>query len=144
MVAILTAAAVLSTSGVAKAVEPPTDDDVASYIQELPTVAETQPTLQDYVGYDKDTQHADALPAIGAVVIAAAAWCARGTLATAPTTALLDIKNGKVSSKRTYVENAIIGCIGGEIGGWVWRFLTPKVKRWVINSVIAVIIRFHR
>ena len=58
---------------------------------------------------------------VTAVAIAAAAWCARGALASIPTSALTDIMNGRYSGHRNYVAQAIIGCLVGEIGGWAWR-----------------------
>ncbi|GHH40472.1 hypothetical protein [Streptomyces candidus] len=81
---------------------------------------------------------------IAAVAIGAAAWCAKGALASIPTSVLSDIAAGKASSKKTYVRNAIIGCIGGEIGGVVWKFLPGWVKNKAINMVIAFIIKYIR
>ncbi|WP_432194454.1 hypothetical protein [Streptomyces sp. bgisy027] len=81
---------------------------------------------------------------IAAVAIGAAAWCARGALASIPTSVLSDIAAGKASSKKTYVRNAIIGCLGGEIGGWAWKVLPGWVKNKAINMVIAFIIKYVR
>ncbi|MFH9263979.1 hypothetical protein ACH4KN_06905 [Streptomyces sp. NPDC017546] len=81
---------------------------------------------------------------IAAAAIAAAAWCAKGALASIPTSVLSDIGAGKASSKKTYVRNAIIGCIGGEIGGVVWKFLPGWVKDKAVNMVIAFIIKYVR
>lgn len=61
-----------------------------------------------------------AFPIAGAA-IAAAAWCARGALASVPTSVIDDVANGKKGT--AYVRNAIIGCLGGEIGAVVWTFL---------------------
>lgn len=81
---------------------------------------------------------------IAAVAIAAAAWCAKGALARIPTSALSDILAGRASSRSTYVRNAVIGCIGGEIGGVVWRFLPAWVKDQAVQMVISFIIRYLR
>ncbi|MEU9673400.1 MULTISPECIES: hypothetical protein [Streptomyces] len=81
---------------------------------------------------------------IAAAAIAAAAWCAKGALGSIPTSVLSDIAAGKASSKKTYVRNAIIGCIGGEIGGVVWKFLPGWVKDKAVNMVIAFIIKYIR
>ncbi|MGW0732642.1 hypothetical protein [Streptomyces sp. NPDC002851] len=81
---------------------------------------------------------------IAAVAIGAAAWCAKGALASIPTSVLSDIAAGKASSKSTYVRNAAIGCLGGEIGGVVWKFLPGWVKDKAVNMVIAFIIKYIR
>ncbi|MGY3202748.1 putative membrane protein [Streptomyces sp. TE5632] len=81
---------------------------------------------------------------IAAAAIGAAAWCAKGALASIPTSVLSDIAAGKASSKKTYVRNAVIGCLGGEIGGVVWKFLPGWVKNKAINMVIAFIIKYVR
>ncbi|WP_433545927.1 hypothetical protein ACQPZG_12795 [Streptomyces sp. CA-294286] len=81
---------------------------------------------------------------IAAVAIGAAAWCARGALASIPTQVLSDIAAGKASGKKAYVRNAIIGCLAGEIGGVVWKFLPGWVKDKAINMVIAFIIKYVR
>lgn len=81
---------------------------------------------------------------IAAIAIAAAAWCAKGALASVPTSALYDIYNGRYSGWRTYVTNAIIGCLVGEVGGWVWRVLPGWVKTQAINMVVSFIIRYIR
>ena len=81
---------------------------------------------------------------IAAAAIGAAAWCAKGTLASIPTSVLSDIAAGKASSKKTYVRNAVIGCLGGEIGGVVWKFLPGWVKNKAVNMVIAFIIKYIR
>lgn len=81
---------------------------------------------------------------IAAVAIGAAAWCAKGALASIPTSVLSDIAAGKASSKKTYVRNAVIGCLGGEIGGWAWKILPGWVKNKAVNMVIAFIIKYIR
>ncbi|WP_233521577.1 hypothetical protein [Streptomyces triticagri] len=81
---------------------------------------------------------------IAAAAIAAASWCAKGALGSIPTSVLSDIAAGKASSKKTYVRNAIIGCLGGEIGGVVWKFLPGWVKDKAVNMVIAFIIKYIR
>ncbi|MCZ7459176.1 hypothetical protein [Streptomyces sp. WMMC940] len=81
---------------------------------------------------------------IAAAAIGAAAWCAKGALASIPTSVLSDIAAGKASSKKTYVRNAVIGCLGGEIGGVVWKFLPGWVKNKAINMTIAFIIKYIR
>ncbi|MEU3446369.1 hypothetical protein AB0H29_03925 [Streptomyces thermolilacinus] len=90
-----------------------------------------------------DGVQARAFP-IAAAAIGAAAWCAKGALASIPTSVLSDIAAGKASSKKTYVRNAVIGCLGGEIGGVVWKFLPGWVKNKAINMVIAFIITYVR
>lgn len=81
---------------------------------------------------------------IAAAAIGAAAWCAKGALASIPTSVLSDIAAGKASGKKTYVRNAVIGCLGGEIGGVVWKFLPGWVKNKAVNMVIAFIIKYIR
>lgn len=90
-----------------------------------------------------DGVQARAFP-IAAAAIGAAAWCAKGALASIPTSVLSDIAAGKASSKKTYVRNAVIGCLGGEIGGVVWKFLPGWVKNKAVNMVIAFIIKYVR
>ncbi|WP_234043303.1 hypothetical protein [Streptomyces marianii] len=41
---------------------------------------------------------------------------------------LSDIAAGKASSEKTCVRNAVIGCLGGEIGGVVRTFLPGWAK----------------
>ncbi|MFD4721810.1 hypothetical protein ACFWOY_20980 [Streptomyces sp. NPDC058423] len=81
---------------------------------------------------------------IAAAAIGAAAWCAKGALASIPTSVLGDIAAGKASSKKTYVRNAVIGCLGGETGGVVWKFLPDWVTNKAINMTIAFIIKYIR
>ncbi|MEU8990850.1 hypothetical protein AB0C98_31340 [Streptomyces sp. NPDC048558] len=73
-----------------------------------------------------------------------AAWCAKGVLASIPTSVLSDIAVGKASGKKTYVRNAIIGGLGGEIGGWAWKVLPGRVENKAVNMVIAFIIKYVR
>ncbi|MCF3121018.1 MULTISPECIES: hypothetical protein [Streptomyces] len=81
---------------------------------------------------------------IAAVAIGAAAWCAKGAVASIPTSVLSDVADGKFSGKGTYVKNAIIGCLGGEIGGVVWKFLPGWVKNKAVAMVAAFIIKYIR
>ncbi|ATL32949.1 hypothetical protein [Streptomyces formicae] len=81
---------------------------------------------------------------IAAVAIGAAAWCAKGAVASIPTSVLSDVADGKFSGKGTYVKNAIIGCLGGEIGGVVWKFLPGWVKNKAVSMVAAFIIKYIR
>ncbi|WP_101392030.1 hypothetical protein [Streptomyces sp. TLI_146] len=81
---------------------------------------------------------------IAAAVIGAAAWCAKGAVASIPTSVLSDIAAGKASGKKTYVRNAILGCLGGEIGSWAWKVLPNWVKNKAVNMVIAFIIKYIR
>lgn len=81
---------------------------------------------------------------IAAAAIGAAARCAKGALAGIPTSVLSDIAAGKASSKKTYVRNAVIGCLGGGIGGVVWKFLPGWGKNKAVNRVIAFIIKYIR
>ncbi|MEU6177787.1 hypothetical protein [Streptomyces coeruleorubidus] len=46
--------------------------------------------------------------------------------------------------KKTYVRNAVIGCLRGEIGGVVWKFLPGWVENKAVNMVIAFIIKHIR
>ncbi|GAB2687824.1 hypothetical protein [Thalassiella azotivora] len=91
---------------------------------------------------DKGQEQTEAV-AIPAVAIAAAAWCARGALSSVPTTALSDILAGKKSSFKTYVWNAVIGCLVGEVGGVLWRVVPPWAKQKAIHAVIAMLIRWR-
>ncbi|MGA5346334.1 hypothetical protein ACPCSQ_11680 [Streptomyces griseoincarnatus] len=81
---------------------------------------------------------------IAAAAVGAAAWCAKGALAGIPTSVLGDIAAGKAASRKTYVRNAVIGCLGGEIGCVVWRFLPGWVKNKAVNMVIAFILTYIR
>ncbi|MFE4258101.1 hypothetical protein [Streptomyces sp. NPDC056883] len=81
---------------------------------------------------------------IAAVAIAAAAWCARGAVASIPTSVLSDVADGKFSGQGTYVKNAIIGCLGGEIGGLAWKVLPGWVKNKAVSMVAAFIIKYIR
>lgn len=81
---------------------------------------------------------------IAAVAIGAAAWCAKGAVASIPTSVLSDVADGKFSGKGTYVKNAIVGCLGGEIGGVVWKFLPGWVKNKAVAMVAAFIIKYIR
>lgn len=88
---------------------------------------------------------------IAAAAIGAAAWCAKGALGSIPTSVLSiptsvlsDIAAGKASSKKTYVRNAVIGCLEGEIGGVVWKFLPGWVKKKAVSMVIAFIVKYIR
>lgn len=84
---------------------------------------------------------AEAFP-IAAVAIGAAAWCARGALASIPTSALADVANG--AEPTSYVENAIVGCLAGEIGGVVWRFVPGWAKKQAVAMVASFVIRYTR
>ncbi|TQN31694.1 hypothetical protein FHX37_1614 [Haloactinospora alba] len=75
--------------------------------------------------------------ALPAVVVAAAAWCARGALASVPTTALTDLINGQSSSWQTYAQNAAVGCLVGEVGGVVWRAIPQAAKKAAIRGVFV-------
>lgn len=88
----------------------------------------------------KDQEHTDAVPA---VVVAAAAWCARGAIASVPTTVLTDILAGKASSRKTYVTNAVVGCFVGELGGVAWRVVPGWAKEKAIHAAIALLIRWR-
>ncbi len=79
---------------------------------------------------------------IAAAAIAAAAWCAKGALASVPTSVIDDVANGGEGT--SYVRNAIIGCLGGEIGGVVWKFLPGWVKKKAVEMVAAFIIKYIR
>lgn len=79
---------------------------------------------------------------IAAVAIAAAAWCAKGALGSVATSALDDVANG--GEPTDYVRNAIIGCIAGEVGGVVWKFLPGWVKKKAVELVAAFVIKYIR
>ncbi|AFU06333.1 hypothetical protein [Nocardia brasiliensis] len=79
------------------------------------------------------------LPAAG-LLVAAAAWCARGALGSVATSVLDDIANGGQGTN--YARNAIIGCLVGEFGGVVWKFIKNKDR--LIAVVAAVLIRFPK
>jgi hypothetical protein len=81
---------------------------------------------------------------IAAVAIAATAWCARGALASIPTSVVSDIINGKPSGKETYVKNAVAGCLVGEVGGWAWRVLPGWVKKKAVELVLTFILKNYR
>lgn len=77
-----------------------------------------------------------ALPAvIAGVAIAAVAWCASGALASVPTSALTDMIN-RGEGGGDYVQNAIVGCIAGNIGSLAWKLLPQRLKQSVYSSVV--------
>ncbi|MEU4133031.1 hypothetical protein [Streptomyces wuyuanensis] len=49
-----------------------------------------------------------------------------------------------MASSKTYARNAVIGCLGGEIGGVVRKFLPGWVKNKAITMMIAFIIKYVR
>lgn len=102
-------------------------------------LAEIEQTLTQADGRTR----AAAFP-IAPALLAAAAWCARGAVSSVPTTTLSNIAKGKPVSGDNYARNAIIGCLGGEIGGWAWRVLPGWVKDKAVALVAAFIIRFMR
>jgi hypothetical protein len=75
--------------------------------------------------------------ALPVIVVAAAAWCARGALASVPTTAVTDMINGQNSSWRNYAVNAVVGCLVGEVGGVAWRVLPQAAKDAAIRAVFV-------
>lgn len=78
---------------------------------------------------------------VWAVAIAAAARvCAHGALLNVAGTALLDVYHGRASSWKSYVENAIVGCLLGPVGSWVWRLTPSSVKSWAIRQVLYTVI----
>lgn len=81
---------------------------------------------------------------VAAVAIAAAAWCARGAVSSVPTSVLSDIADGRQTRASEYARNAIIGCVGGQIGGWAWRVLPGWVKTKTVALVASFIIRYIR
>ncbi|NYH53087.1 hypothetical protein HNR06_002676 [Nocardiopsis arvandica] len=75
--------------------------------------------------------------ALPVVVVAAAAWCARGALASVPTTALTDLINGQNSGWKNYAMNAAVGCLVGEVGGVAWRVIPQAAKDAAIRAVFT-------
>ncbi|MEU2262089.1 hypothetical protein ABZ557_17850 [Streptomyces sp. NPDC019645] len=57
---------------------------------------------------------------------------------------LSDLAAGETSNGKTYVRNTVIGCLGGEIGGVVWKFLPGRVKNKAVDVTIAFIIKYIR
>lgn len=76
-----------------------------------------------------------ALPGIAGFAIAAAAWCASGALSSIPTSALADIVN-RGEGGGDYVRNAVYGCVAGNIGSAVWKFIPSSIKQKVLNAVV--------
>ncbi|MBM7058940.1 hypothetical protein [Streptomyces durocortorensis] len=158
-VAVLTSGALLAAVG---PTAPPPDRTqeraaaVAAAEEAPPLTAEQREFIEDGMGPEAMAELEKAMSQgssgsvqprafpIAAAAIAAAAWCAKGALGSIPTSVLSDIAAGKSSGKKTYVRNAIIGCIGGEIGGVVWKFLPGWVKDKAVNMVIAFIIKYIR
>ncbi|WP_219105920.1 hypothetical protein [Austwickia sp. TVS 96-490-7B] len=86
----------------------------------------------------EDSDDTQAIPAvIGAGVIAPASWCAKGALGSVPTSALEKALTGETS----WIRNAVIGCLVGNVGGSVWNLVSPSVKSGAINAVISFLIR---
>ena len=83
-------------------------------------------------------------PWIAAAALIAAAWCAKGALASVPASALSDLIDGKPSSWKNYATNAVIGCPVGEVGSWVWKFLPGKAKTWAVNQVFKIALKWRR
>jgi hypothetical protein len=106
----------------------------------LPSVESTPGQVLELTPGQKDQAHTDAVPA---VIVAAAAWCAKGAIASVPTTALSDILAGKASSRKTYVTNAIVSCFVGELGGVAWRYVPGWAKQKAIHAAIALLIRWR-
>ncbi|WP_018157240.1 hypothetical protein [Demetria terragena] len=100
-----------------------------------------KPTLDEISRTQAKNSASRAFP-IAAVAIGAAAWCAKGALASVPTSVIDDVANGGEGTD--YVRNAIIGCIGGEIGGFVWKVLPGAVKKKAVELVAAFIIKYIR
>ncbi|WP_280391781.1 hypothetical protein [Nocardia brasiliensis] len=94
---------------------------------------------QAYTSADAELRRKAALPVAG-LLLAAAAWCARGALGSVATSVLDDISNGGQGTN--YARNAIIGCLVGELGGVVWKFIKNKDR--LIAVVAAVLIRFPK
>ncbi|WP_372409545.1 hypothetical protein [Streptomyces luteireticuli] len=160
----LTAASVLFTAGAAHAAEAEEGGRAASLSvqQDRPDeslTAEQFDFISNGLGPEAEAEIEDAMRSgksgkesgrvkrafpIAAAAIAAAAWCARGAVASVPTSVLSDVADGKFSGKGTYAKNAIIGCLGGEIGGWAWKVLPGWVKNKAVSLVAAFIIKYIR
>lgn len=110
-----------------------------------PAAVDVMPTASDIPLHAlTGTNDEERVAALPAVVVAAAGWCASGVLGSVATQTLLDILNGKASSKRTYVINAVVGCIVGNFGSWAWRVLPGYLKTRAINAVISFVIYVAR
>ncbi|WP_241844752.1 hypothetical protein [Streptomyces silvensis] len=160
-VAALTASALFAGAApalAAHAAESRAAKSVASAAEEMPELtAEQRRFIEDGMGPEAMAELTRAMNEAGAdgeirprafpiaaVAIGAAAWCAKGAVASIPTSVLSDVADGKFSGKGTYVKNAIIGCLGGEIGGVVWKFLPNWVKNKAVAMVAAFIIKYIR
>lgn len=98
--------------------------------------------IHEYLGPEaveelQKTQGSDGLRAapIAGVVIAAAAWCAAGALSSLPDSAIQDVIN-RGEGGGNYVQNAIIGCITGQIGKAAWRLIPMSVKQRVYSAIV--------
>ncbi|MEU2855514.1 hypothetical protein [Streptomyces syringium] len=105
---------------------------------------EAQAEIEDVMASGGESGRATRAFPIAAAAIAAAAWCAKGAVASVPTSVLSDVADGKFSGKGTYAKNAIVGCLGGEIGGWAWKVLPGWVKNKAVSLVAAFIIKYIR
>ncbi|MFI0739231.1 hypothetical protein ACH4PU_14235 [Streptomyces sp. NPDC021100] len=160
-VAGLTAASLLFGAGAAYAADATAADRAATAaVQQearaAQSTAEQYAFINDGLGPEARAEIEDAMASggetgrvkraipIAAAAIAAAAWCARGAVASVPTSVLSDVADGKFSGKGTYAKNAIIGCLGGEIGGWAWKVLPGWVKNKAVSLVAAFIIKYIR
>ncbi|TYR16566.1 hypothetical protein [Corynebacterium urealyticum] len=74
-------------------------------------------------------------PVIAGVAVAAVAWCASGALSSLPTSALTDIIN-RGEGGGDYVQNAIVGCLVGNVGSLAWKALPKSVKQKIYSAVV--------
>lgn len=154
-IALLTSGAIFVTAGgAAQAVEAQTPTTAVTEQAVPPLTAEQRQYIEQTMGpalveiqkaqaqQAPEGPQAQAFP-IAAAAIAAAAWCAKGALGSVATSVISDVANGG-NAGGDYVRNAIIGCLGGEIGGVVWKFLPGWVKQKAIEMVAAFIIKYIR
>lgn len=123
-------------AGAQAAAQTPSPDQL-DYIRSLDPAALAE-IEQAIAARDSGTPSTRAFP-IAAAAIAAAAWCAKGALASVPTSVIDDVADGGRGTP--YVRNAIIGCLGG---GVVWKVLPGWVKKKAVEMVAASIIRYIR
>lgn len=119
----------------------PTADQLDFLTERLgPATGEINNALQASAAAEGEIQPA-ALPIAGAA-IAAAAWCASGALGSVPPSVITDIANG--GEGVPYVQNAIIGCLVGNVGAWAWKVLPGWAKEKAVAAVAAFIINYIR
>lgn len=119
----------------AASMSPEQVEEIHSYMG--PNAVATLESAIQRNGVSNDSEVAPAaIPAvIAGVAIGAVAWCASGALSSVPTSVLTDMIN-RGEGGGSYVQNAIVGCIAGNVGGAVWKLIPHGVKQSIYSAVV--------